>query len=133
MKRTLSLLLALFLFTISLVSCGEDPSPFDTPEKYVTVPDLSTVKVKNSDIQKSYTEVMQDLLEDMTGEHFQRLSDKNALVRVGDKVHISYTGTAKNSDITLSETALAAINALESDRIFVDRALPCPHNARLFF
>ncbi len=119
MKRLLSLLLAALLLTATLVSCGEDPSPFDNPGKYVTPPDLSTVKVKNSEVEKSYQNVMQELLEDMTGEHFQKLAERDAIVQKGDKVHISYKGTAKDTSITLSDTAHAAINALESDRVFV--------------
>jgi len=119
MKRILPLLLALLLLTATLVSCGEDPSPFDNPGKYVTVPELSSVKVKNADVQASYNEVMQDLLEDMTGEHFQKLADRDAVVQKGDKVHISYQGTPKDTSITLSETAMKAVNALESDRVFV--------------
>ena len=119
MKRILSLLLALLLLTSVLVSCKEDPSPFDTPEKYITAPDLSTITVKNSEVEESYQNVMKDLLEDMTGEHFQKLAERDAVVQKGDKVHISYKGTAKDPSITLSDTALAAINALESDRVFV--------------
>ncbi|MBR6767871.1 MAG: hypothetical protein IKM34_00070 [Clostridia bacterium] len=119
MKRILSLLLATLLLTAALFSCGKSESPYDHPEKYVTVPALSSVKVKNSDVQESYHEVMQDLLESMTGEHFQKLADRDAIVQKGDKVHISYTGTPKDTALTLSETAMKAINALESDRVFV--------------
>ena len=119
MKRTLSLLFLLLLFTGLFVSCGKGSSPFDHPEKYITAPDLSTIKVKNSDVEASYQDVMQDLLEDMTGEHFQKLAERNAVVQIGDKVHISYTGTPRNTNVTLSETATQAINAIQSDRVFV--------------
>lgn len=119
MKRILSLLLALLLLTSALVSCGEDPSPFDNPEKYVKAPDLSTVKVTKKEVDESYNAVMQELLEDMTGEHFQKLAERDAVVQKGDKVHISYKGTPKDASITLSETATNAINALESDHVFV--------------
>lgn len=117
MKRILSLFLALLLLSTALVSCGKDP--LDTPEKYVSVPDFSTIKIKNSDVQESYQEVMQDLLEDMTGEHFQKMSDRNTLVQKGDKVHVSYKGTPQDTSVILSDTALSAVNALESDRVFI--------------
>ena len=117
MKRTLALILTLVMLIASLVSCGKDP--YANPEKYVTVPDFSTIKIKNSDVLENYNEVLQDLLEDMAGEHFQKLTDKNTLVQKGDKVHISYTGTPKDPSVTLSDAAEYAVNALESDRIFV--------------
>ena len=119
MKKILSLLLVFLLLTASLVSCGEKDSPYDHPEKYITLPNLATIKVKNSDVEESYKEVMQDLLEDMTGEHFYRITGKDAIVQKGDKVHISYTGKSTDSSVTLSENALSAINASESDRVFV--------------
>lgn len=119
MKRLLSLLLLFSLMIAALVSCNDSSSPFDHPEKYVSVPALSTIKVKNSDVEASYNEVMQDLLESMTGEHFQKITGKDATVQIGDKVHISYEGTPKDASLSLSDTALAAVNATESDRVFV--------------
>ena len=115
MKRIFALILTLTLL-FTLAACG---SPYDKPEKYVSLPPLSEITVKNSEVDSTLKNVMEDLLDDLTGEHFIPVTDPSEKVKEGDKVYITYTGTPKKADLTLSDAAKNALSATEKDYAFL--------------
>ena len=62
MKRTLAMASAAVLLLTSLVGCGS--SAYDNPEKYLTLPDLSTITISQADIDADLKEAIDSLLEE---------------------------------------------------------------------
>ncbi len=112
MKKILLLLLSLLLL-LPLTACG---SAFEHPEDYVTLPDLKSITVSGKEIEEELNEVIKDLLDSLEGEHFTPLVSSSETVKLGDRVHVSFTPEANN---TISQETLTLLKAEEADRIYV--------------
>ncbi len=116
MKRFFAVVLSLLLLLPLLVACGD---PYKHPEKYVSLPALSEITVTNAQVEETLDDVLSELLENLTGEHFTPVEKSGETVKKGDKVYISYEGYASDPSITLSAEALSALTATESDMISI--------------
>ena len=112
MKKVL-LILLLCLSVLPLSSCG---SAFDSPEKYVTLPALKDVTVSEKKVNEALDEVVKDLLENMTGEHFTTLVSPNEASKLGDRVHVSFS---PDGDQGLSADTVKLLTVGEKDRLYV--------------
>ena len=112
MKRIISiLLLCLFLFPLS--ACA---SAYDSPEKYVSLPALSSITVSNQTVDAQLAETLDDILENLTNEYYTPLASQNDRVKAGDRVHVSFypdDGQGLSSDV------ITTLTATESDQIYV--------------
>ena len=112
MKKLLILLLSIFLL-LPITACG---SAFDSPEKYVTLPALSSITVSEKAVDEELSEVIDDLLEGLTGEHFTPLDGSEETVRAGDRVQVSFAPTEGQG---LSAETVKLLTANEKDRIYL--------------
>lgn len=97
-------------------------SAYETPEKYVTLPSLSSITVSNSEIDKQIAARIYELRWSKQYEDYQETTEAS---KAGDRVNISMTGRAVDEGITLSEATLKGISAEKTDyiigtNIFVD-------------
>lgn len=89
-RRILALILAAVLLVASLASCG---SAYDNPTEYLTLPNYSTIQVKHADLVKKVEDQIKSIRTNAKGLVFEPLSGDDAVVRNGDQVRISFTGT----------------------------------------
>ena len=114
MKRIITLFLLVFLLLTSFTACGG----YD-PEDYVSLPPLSDIVVKNSDVDEALVDTLEDLLIRMTGEHFIPVDGRNEKVRLGDKVFVTYSGRSADPNVTISQATLDKLTATEGDKMYI--------------
>ncbi len=112
MKRIISLFL-ICLFILSLAACG---SAYNKPEKYLSLPDLSSITVSNQEIDERLNEVVYDILENLTGEYYTPLVSPSERVKQGDRVHVSFYPDAGQG---LSDDVITTLTAKEADKIYI--------------
>lgn len=78
---------------------------YDNPEKYVILPELSTIQVSNEPINKAVNDYLSQVLTTLGREDYKKL-DTTATAILGDMANINYTGRAKDPSVTLSETTI---------------------------
>ena len=119
MKRTLAMASAAVLLLTSLVGCGS--SAYDNPEKYLTLPDLSTITISQADIDADLKEAIDSLLEENRKSDYKEQS-KDTLAKKGDQVNINYEGKPTDKSLTLSESTIAGMKAEKADLVLVSNS-----------
>lgn len=114
MKRTIAMASAAVLLLTSLVGCGS--SAYDNPEKYLTLPDLSTITISQADIDKDLKEAIDSLMEENRKPNYKEQS-KDTLSKKGDRVNINYEGKPTDKTLQLSESTIAGMKAEKSDLV----------------
>lgn len=122
MKNQAKSLLALLLAGLTLVGltgCKDkeeeiEESAFDYPEKYITVPELSTIELSRAELDKQLQAEIDTIIENNSYEDFQAVTDAS---RMGDEVIISFTGRAADENVTLSDASLNGMSADKTDYI----------------
>ena len=114
MKRTLAMASAAVLLLTSLVGCGS--SAYDNPEKYLTLPDLSTITISQADIDADLKEAIDSLLDENRKPDYKEQS-KDTLAKKGDQVNINYEGKPTDKSLTLSESTIAGMKAEKADLV----------------
>ena len=112
MKKILLIVFTLLLI-LPMTACG---SAFDSPEKYVTLPALSSITVSEKAVDQKLDEVVKDLLDNMTGEHFTPITSASESVKRGDRVHVSFSPAAGHG---LSEETAKLLTTRKEDRLYV--------------
>ncbi len=106
MKRFIASGTALVLATAMLASC----SAYKNPEKYITVPELSSITISQAKLDELLNEQIEEIRENNRVEDYKEVDDAAAL---GDQVSIDYTGRAADESVTLSEEALSGMKSTE--------------------
>lgn len=122
MKNQAKALLALLLAGLTLVGLtgckdkdeGIEESAFDYPEKYITVPELSTIELSRAELDKQLQTEIDKIIENRSYEDYQAVTDAS---KMGDEVIISFTGRAADEGVTLSEGALKGMSTNKTDYI----------------
>lgn len=112
MKKLLSLIL-LILTVLTLASCG---SAYNKPHKYVSLPALSEITVKNADLEAELDSVIDEILENLSGEYYIPVASLSERVKAGDRVHVSF---APDGDQGLPSDVIETLTAAEKDGIYV--------------
>ena len=110
MKRTLISCAALLILTAMLFGC----SAYNNPGKYITVPEKGAVSISQADIDEDVNDSIEDLLEDGRDSVYVEAPD-SAVVEMGDKANIFYTGTPVRSDLGLTDDDLARMTNAGGD------------------
>ena len=97
------------------VSTTESPlvTAYNNPEKYVTLPTLSDIKVSMQPIKKDVDTYLAQVLTSVGREDYKTL-DANATAILGDNANITYTGRAKDSSVKLSEETISGMTNASS-------------------
>lgn len=110
MKRFFASAGALVLATAMLASC----SAYKSPEKYITIPELSSITISQADLNKSMQEQIDEILDSRREENFVEIDEAAAL---GDQVNIDFEGKAADSSVTISDATLAGMKAEKQDLV----------------
>ncbi len=110
MKRFFASAGALVLATAMLASC----SAYKSPEKYITVPELSSITLSQADLNKSMQEQIDKILDRSREANFVEIDEAAAL---GDQVNIDYEGKAADSSVTISADTLKGMKAEKQDLV----------------
>ena len=97
---------AAVLLLTSLVGCGS--SAYDNPEKYVTLPELSTITISQADIDADKQETIDALLDENRKADYKEV---DGVAQKGDQVNIDYEGKPTDSSLQLSDTTIAGMKA----------------------
>ncbi|MBP5255921.1 MAG: hypothetical protein J6Z80_02585, partial [Clostridia bacterium] len=127
MKRTISLILALFICIIPLIGCGDKNEETPTGDeliestdyagdmtKYIQVPDLKDIVISDKDIEKDWQSVMLNIRLDSTD--YQKTDDPEAIAGLYDLVNIDYTLAPENS-LALTDAVKGTIESSGYDLI----------------
>ncbi|MGM9647919.1 MAG: FKBP-type peptidyl-prolyl cis-trans isomerase [Eubacteriales bacterium] len=112
MKRTIAMASAAVLLLTSLVGCSS--SAYDNPEKYVTLPDLSTITISQADIDADMKETIDALLDENRKADYKEVSE--AAIK-GDQVNIDYEGKPTDSTLKLTDDTLKGMKAEGADLV----------------
>lgn len=93
---------------------GDKPSQSDlseadvyaNPEQFITVPELSSVKLSNADLDKQMAEQILSIRKNNSYEDFKKVDDA---AQMGDTVNIDYEGKAADESVTLDEQTLSGM------------------------
>lgn len=110
MKRFVASTGAILLATAMLASC----SAYNNPEKYITVPELSSITLSQSELSTSLQEQIDEIRENSRKEDFKEVAEASQL---GDQVNIDFEGRAADSTVTISENTLKGMKAEKQDVI----------------
>lgn len=110
MKRTLASATAAMLILATLTGC----SAYNNPGKYVTLPALTDLKIKQSDIDSDLKEQIDAILEDNRKADYQTVTEA---AKLGDQVTIDYEGKPTDPDLQLSDDTLARMKAEGADLV----------------
>lgn len=110
MKRFFASAGALVLATAMLASC----SAYKSPEKYITVPELSSITISQADLNKSMQEQIDEILDNSREANFVEIDEAAAL---GDQVNIDFEGKAADSNVTISADTLKGMKAEKQDLV----------------
>lgn len=146
-KRLLLILLAAVLLSVALVmtSCGNDSettaettpaasvqgtttdapvtvnpllvTAFDKPEEYVTLPELSEIKVSSANVKKEFDAYIAQVLSQLAKTDYQPVAEGTP-AKLGDSVNIHYTGRAKDENKTLSEATIKGMTNADDEKGF---------------
>lgn len=122
--KKLSALLLAGMMLVGVVGCGKDDtaeptSAYDTPEKYITLPELSSVKLSQSEIDRTLANQIEQIRTKYSREDYQTITEA---AKKGDRVNISFTAKPADPSVTLSDIAQMGLNTEQIDYTIGDES-----------
>ena len=96
--KIIALVMAAAMLVLSLASCS---SAYKTPEKYVSVPTLKDVVLKQSAINDKLAETIKSIRESMKDQYFDEVTEGGA--QKGDKLTLDYTAVLTNTELNAAD------------------------------
>lgn len=127
MNSKIRSMLAVLLIGVMLVgatACSKDDktpadtsqiqtvSAYDTPEKYITLPDISSISVSNSEIDKNLADRIYQIRSSKSYEDYQETTEP---AQMGDMLILGFTGRPADESVTLSDAMIQALTAEQTD------------------
>lgn len=112
--RSLLALLLAGVMLVGVTGCKDDndtkepetAGAYDTPENYITVPELSSVSLSRTELDKMMDERIASICSNSSYEDFNEVAEA---AKIGDQVNIDYEGKAADESVTLDENTLAGM------------------------
>ena len=96
--KIIALVMAAAMLVLSLASCS---SAYKTPEKYVSVPTLKDVVLKQSAINDKLAETIKSIRESMKDQYFDEVTEGGA--QKGDKLTLDYSAVLTNTELNAAD------------------------------
>ena len=96
--KIIALVMAAAMLVLSLASCS---NAYKTPEKYVSVPDLKDVVLKQSAINDKLAETIKSIRESMKDQYFDEVTEGGA--QKGDKLTLDYSAVLANTELNAAD------------------------------
>lgn len=111
--KSLSALLLAGMMLVGVIGCSKDDtadptSAYDTPEKYITLPELSSVTLSQSEIDQTLDQQIEQIRTKCSREDYQTIAEA---AKKGDRVNISFTAKPADPSVTLSDIAQMGLTA----------------------
>lgn len=123
-------LLALLLVGVTLIGvtgCKGEKEPAETsavnayeyPENYITVPELSSIKLSRADLDKTLNEQIESIC---SSNRYDASVVVDEAAKRGDKLNISFTGKAADESVTLKEETINGMKGEKTDLVLGSNA-----------
>lgn len=96
--KIIALVMAAAMLVLSLASCS---NAYKTPEKYVSIPALKDVVLKQSAINDKLAETIKSIRESMKDQYFDEVTEGGA--QKGDKLTLDYSAVLANTELNAAD------------------------------
>ena len=96
--KIIALVMAVAMLVLSLASCS---NAYKTPEKYVSIPALKDVVLKQSAINDKLAETIKSIRESMKDQYFDEVTEGGA--QKGDKLTLDYSAVLANTELNAAD------------------------------
>ena len=112
--RISAVTLSAALLCSSLFSCSS--SAYDTPEKYVSLSELSQITVDTADIEQTFDDLIEQLLINLSDKVYTPVEEPDATIMEGDKICIYYSGIPTDNSVELSDEILKSLTNTSDEK-----------------
>lgn len=106
-----ALVLAVATLSTALIGC----SAYNNPGKYLNVPDFKKLVVTQADLDEGLEEQIHEILESLRKAEYTEVTDKDYVIKLGDSVNVTYTGTPTDENLELVDEVLEGMTNADDE------------------